>query len=196
MWEERDALRRHTAGTVMCWVALDRGVRLADALGEHARPGEWATVRDEIRATVLRDAWSPQRDAFAGTLGGDTLDAAVLLLPLTGFIEADDPRMRATVAALEEALLVDGLLRRSERIEEDAAFLPVCFWLAACHAMAGDVATARERFERAAATANDVGLLAEMADPATGALLGGLPQSLTHVGLVTAARRIGDAEAG
>jgi GH15 family glucan-1,4-alpha-glucosidase len=103
--------------------------------------------------------------------------------------------MRATIAALEESLLVDGLLRRSERIAEDAAFLPVCFWLAAAHAMAGDVPTARARFDRAAATANDVGLLAEMADPVSGALLGGLPQALTHVGLVTAARRIADAQA-
>jgi GH15 family glucan-1,4-alpha-glucosidase len=196
MWEERDVLRHHTMGKAMCWVALDRAVRMADALGEHARPAAWAAARDEIRETVLRDAWSSQRNAFTGALNGGELDAAVLLLPLTGFVDADDPRMRATVAALEESLLVDGLLRRSERLREDAAFLPVSFWLAACHAMAGDVATARERFERAAGTANDVGLLAEMVDPATGALLGGLPQSLTHVGLVTAARRIADAESG
>jgi GH15 family glucan-1,4-alpha-glucosidase len=196
MWEERDVLRHHTMGKAMCWVALDRAVRMADALGEHARPDVWAAQRDAVRETVLRDGWSDARQAFTGALGDEALDAAVLLLPLTGFLDADDPRMRSTVAALEEALLVDGLLRRSERLDEDAAFLPVCFWLAACHAMAGDVATARERFERAAGTANDVGLLAEMVDPATGALLGGLPQSLTHVGLVTAARRIGDAESG
>ena len=113
MWEERDGLRHHTVSKALCWVALDRGVQLAGKLGPDARPQAWAAARDEVRAVVLRDAWSEKRQAFAGDLGGDELDAAVLLLPLAGFIAADDPRMRATVAALEASLLDQGLLRAS-----------------------------------------------------------------------------------
>jgi GH15 family glucan-1,4-alpha-glucosidase len=194
VWEERDERRHHTISKVMCWAALDRGVRLAGALGEHADAPRWARARDAVRETVLREAWSERRGALAGTLGGDELDAAVLLLPLVGFLGADDERMRRTVAALEDALLDHGLLRRLERLPDEGAFLPATFWLASCHALAGDAEAGRRVFERAAGCANDVGLLPEMVDPASGAALGGLPQSLSHVGLVTAARCLADAE--
>jgi GH15 family glucan-1,4-alpha-glucosidase len=104
--------------------------------------------------------------------------------------------MRRTVAAITETLGDRGLLRRDEQRTREGAFLPASFWLAGCQAMAGDVDGARATFERAAGCANDVGLLAEMADPATGEPLGNVPQALAHVGLVTAAQCIGDAEQG
>jgi GH15 family glucan-1,4-alpha-glucosidase len=176
-------------------VALDRAVRLAGALGVDARPDAWARARDAIREAVLAEAWNEDLEAFTGELGGHELDAAVLLLPLFGFVEASHPRMRATVAALEASdLMQGGLLRRIGRLPDQGAFVPACFWLAANHALAGDLDAARERFERAAATANDLGLLAEMFDPDSGALLGGLPQVLSHVALITAARSIQEAE--
>lgn len=190
MWESRDGERHHTLSKAMCWVALDRAVRLTPSLGEYAEPVRWAEVRDEIRATVLGEAWCRQRRAFAGTLGGDKLDAAVLLLPLIGFIEAQDERMRATVAAIEDSLGDRGLLRRVEGAEQEGAFIPASFWLATCHAQAGAPARAREIFERAASCTTDVGLLAEMADPRTGSPLGNVPQALSHVGLITAAAAI------
>jgi GH15 family glucan-1,4-alpha-glucosidase len=194
IWERRDEQRRHTLSAAMCWVALDRGVRLADALGEHAEPERWARVRDEVHGTVLSEAWCEARGAFVGTMGGDDVDASVLLLPLFGLIDAGDERMRRTVAVVDDGLGAGGLHWRSEDDRDEGAFLPVTFWLAACHARAGDVEAARAAFERAAACANDVGLLAEMADPETGEPQGNTPQALAHVGLIFAAEEIAQAE--
>jgi GH15 family glucan-1,4-alpha-glucosidase len=193
VWERRDGDRRHTVSAVMCWVALDRGVQLAGALGPHADAERWARARDEARAAGLDEGWSERRGAFAGTLGGDELDAAVLLLPLVGFLDAADERMARTIDAVDEALGDGGLHRRLEGRDAEGAFLPVTFWLAACRALAGDVEAARAAFERAAGCANDVGLLAEMADPRTGEPLGNVPQALSHVGLITAARCLAEA---
>jgi GH15 family glucan-1,4-alpha-glucosidase len=193
IWERRDEERRHTLSAAMCWVALDRGVRLADALGEHAEPARWARERDEVLEAVLSEAWCAERGTFAGTMGGDAIDASVLLLPLVGLLDADDERMRSTIAVVDEVLGAGGLHRRTEERRGEGAFLPVTFWLAACHARGGDVAAARAAFERAAACANDVGLLAEMADPDTGEPQGNVPQALSHVGLIFAANEIAQA---
>jgi GH15 family glucan-1,4-alpha-glucosidase len=194
VWEVRDRDRVHTTSAAMCWVALDRGLRLADALGDRADQAGWARARDEVRATVLDRAWNAQRGAFAGTLDGDELDTSVLLLPLVGFVDAADPRMQSTIAAIEEHLGDHGLLRRLEGRGEEGAFLPSTFWLSACHALAGATDRAREALERAAACANDLGLLAEMADPVTRRPMGNMPQALSHVGLITAARCLAEAE--
>jgi GH15 family glucan-1,4-alpha-glucosidase len=193
VWERRDGERRHTVSAAMCWVALDRGVRLADALGPHAEPERWARARDEVRAAVLEQGWNERRGAFTDTLGGDRLDAGVLLLPLVGFIEAGDERMRRTIAAIDAGLSDGGLHRRLEGRDDEGPFLPATFWLSACLALAGDLDGARAAFERAAGCANDVGLLAEMADPRTGAPWGNVPQALSHVGLITAARCLAEA---
>jgi GH15 family glucan-1,4-alpha-glucosidase len=193
VWERRDGERRHTVSAAMCWVALDRGVRLADALGPHAEPERWARARDEVRAAVLEQGWNERRGAFTDTLGGDRLDAGVLLLPLVGFIEAGDERMRRTIAAIDAGLSDGGLHRRLEGRDDEGPFLPATFWLSACLALAGDLNGARAAFERAAGCANDVGLLAEMADPRTGAPWGNVPQALSHVGLITAARCLAEA---
>jgi GH15 family glucan-1,4-alpha-glucosidase len=195
LWERRDGDRRHTVSAAMCWVALDRGVQLAGALGEHADADRWARARDEVRDAVLTEAWCETRGAYAGTLGGDELDAAVLLLPLVGFLDATDERMRQTIAAVDRDLGCAGLHHRVEDRRDEGAFLPVTFWLAACLARAGEVDGARAAFERATACANDVGLLAEMADPATSEPRGNVPQSLSHVGLIYAAQEIARAEA-
>jgi GH15 family glucan-1,4-alpha-glucosidase len=194
MWETRGPSRHHTMSKVMCWVALDRAARLGRRLGAHAAPQRWRRAAERVHATVLREAWSERRGAFAGVCGGDRLDAALLLLPAFGFVAADDSRMARTAAAIEAALGGGGLLRRHEDLDEQGAFLPATFWLAAWRAQSGDADGARTAFERAAGCANDLGLLAEMADPASGAALGNMPQALSHVGLVDAASRIGDAE--
>ncbi|HWT94526.1 MAG TPA: glycoside hydrolase family 15 protein [Solirubrobacteraceae bacterium] len=194
MWERRDHDLRHTMAAALCWVALDRGVKLADALGEKADPDAWARVRDEVYETVMRDGWSEERGAFVSVLGGDLLDASLLLLPLYGVIAADDPRMVATCDAIERELAIDGLLRRSEERPFEPAFLPATFWLAAARAQAGDPAAARKALERGAACANDLGLLSEMYDPVAGEQLGNTPQALSHVAMVAAARSIQDAE--
>jgi GH15 family glucan-1,4-alpha-glucosidase len=169
-------------------------VRLAPDLGEHADPERWARARDEVREGVLAEAWDPHLGAYVGTFGGGELDASVLLLPLVGFLDAGDERMASTIRAIEEGLGDDGLLRRLETRTREGAFLPATFWLSACHAMAGETARARAALERGLRCANDLGLLAEMADPATSEPVGNVPQALSHVGLITAARCVAQAE--
>jgi GH15 family glucan-1,4-alpha-glucosidase len=194
IWEARDRERHHTTSKVMCWAALDRGVRLAGRLGHDARPQPWATARDEIRRHVLEHAWSDALGGFAGVIGEDGADVGTLLMAKIGFLDAADERMSATYDAIERELGVDGLVRRHSEAGEEGAFLPACFWLAGCRAMAGDADRARATLERALACGNDLGLLSEMSDPVSGAALGNTPQALSHVALIVAADAIGDAE--
>src|SRR4051812_25883640 len=164
MWEARDAERHYTSSKVMCWLALDRAVALAPRLGPRADPEGWAKTRDEIRATVLEQAWHDGAGAYTGAFGSDRLDASVLLLPLVGFVPVDDSRMAATLERVADRLGAGhGLVLRWEG---DAAGLLLCsFWLVECLAMAGQHERARRLFDAAAGRANDLGLLAEEADP-------------------------------
>ena len=197
LWELRDRDRHHTFSKVMCWVALDRAVRLAGggALGPDAagRVADWTRERDAIRAAVLREAWDPARRTLRGTLdGGDPwLDTAVLLLPAFGFLPADDPRMAGTVRRIREELGDGGLLRRSSAGDDSGtAFLICSGWLADCHARAGELDRAEEVLDEMAACATDLGLLAERAQFGTRAPAGNFPQALSHVGLVNASSTI------
>ncbi|PPK98156.1 GH15 family glucan-1,4-alpha-glucosidase [Kineococcus xinjiangensis] len=191
MWESRGQPRHYTTSKVLCWVALDRAIALADRLGPHARPQEWARTRDEIRAEVLARAWSERAGAYAGALGSDSLDASILLLPLLGFLPADDPRMLATIEAVRRELSDGTLVRRWDG--DTAGFLICSFWLVECLALAGRVEEASRWFDRLAERANDLGLLSEEVDAATGELLGNFPQAFSHVGLINAAWRLTEA---
>ncbi len=188
MWEARDAERHYTSSKVMCWTALDRAVQLAPLLGDHADPVRWAAARDEVRAAVLTQAWSDTAGAYCGAFGSDDLDASVLLLPLVGFLPATDQRMWATIRAVERELAAGDLIRRWKG--DPSGFLLCTYWLVECLAMAGHVERATVWFDRATSHGNDVGLLAEQADPSTGELLGNFPQAFSHVGLVNAAWRL------
>jgi len=186
----------------MCWVALDRAIDLATPIGASAEQVErWREGRDAIRATILERGWSERAGAFAQTLDGDALDASTLLLPIVGFLPGDDSRVRATIDAIAERLTDRrGLVYRYRSDDglagEEGSFVLCTFWLAQALAMAGDVARAREVFERAAGFANDLGLLSEEVQGDTGELLGNFPQAFSHVGLVNAAWAIARAEAG
>jgi len=195
IWEGRAGEHDYTLSKVMCWVALDRGVRLAPVLDEGADRDRWAEVRDEIRDAVRQRAWSERRGAYAGALDSDRLDVAVLLLPIVGFLPMDDERMRATVDVVRRELSADGVLLRRWEGAEDGAFLPASFWLAECLARGGEPDEARAVFDSACAHANDLGLLSEEVDPRSGELLGNFPQALSHVALVTAAEATGAATA-
>ena len=197
LWELRDRDRHHTFSKVMCWVALDRAVRLArgGALGPEApaRVAAWARERERVHEAVLRDAWDPERRTLRGTLdGGDPwLDTAVLLLPAFGFLPADDPRMLGTVRRIREELGDGGLLRRSSAADDrDTAFLICSGWLADCHARAGELDRAEAVLDELTGCANDLGLLAERAQFGTRAPAGNFPQALSHVGLVNASSTI------
>ncbi|CAN5215579.1 glycoside hydrolase family 15 protein [soil metagenome] len=188
MWEARDAQRHYTSSKVLCWVALDRAIQLAPRLGSGADPDGWRRSRQRVRDAVLAKAWSNQAGAYTGAFGSDELDASVLLLPLVGFLLADDPRMRATIEAVERELGDIGLVRRWP--QDPMGFLICTYWLSECLALAGETARAEAWFERATACANDLGLLAEEADPERIELLGNFPQAFSHVGLINAAWRL------
>jgi GH15 family glucan-1,4-alpha-glucosidase len=206
IWEVRGEPRHFLYSKVMCWVAVDRAIALADLLGAQHRVAEWAATRDEIHRTVVRDGWSDRAASFTQYVGSDDLDAANLMMAIVGFLPADDPRMLATIDAISDRLTdARGLVYRY-RAEggvdgvagAEGTFLLCTFWLAHALALAGQIDRARAVFERAAAFVNDVGLLAEQVDSRTGELLGNFPQAFSHIGLVNAAWAISEAsrEAG
>jgi GH15 family glucan-1,4-alpha-glucosidase len=202
IWEIRGAPRHFLHSKLMCWVALDRAARLAGTIGgDGDRLSRWQEGREAIRGAILEQGWSERAGAFTQTFGEDALDASTLLLPIVGFLPPDDPRVRATVNAVAERLTDRlGLVYRYRAPDglagEEGSFLLCTFWLAHALALDGEVARAREVFGRAAAFANDLGLLAEEVDGATGELLGNFPQAFSHIGLVNAAWAIAQAEAG
>jgi GH15 family glucan-1,4-alpha-glucosidase len=201
IWEVRGDAQHFLYSKVMCWVALDRAIALADVLGASDRVAGWTAIRDEIHRTVLRDGWSDNAKAFTQYVGSEELDASNLMMAIVGFLPADDPRMLATIDATEARLTDDrGLVYRyhtSGGVDglagDEGTFLLCTFWLAQALALAGQVDRATMVFERAVAFANDVGLLAEEVDPETGALLGNFPQAFSHIGLVNAAWAISEA---
>jgi GH15 family glucan-1,4-alpha-glucosidase len=202
IWEVRGEPRHFLYSKVMCWVALDRAIRLADRLHATGKVGAWKAAQDEVWQTVVRDGWNDKVGAFTQYFGGDELDASNLMMPIVGFLRADDPRMLATIDAIARDLTDGRGLVYRYRTEggvdglagEEGAFLLCTFWLAQALAMAGQVDRAREVFERAVGYANDLGLLAEEIDPQTGELLGNFPQAFSHIGLVNAAWAIAEAE--
>ncbi|MEV6690396.1 glycoside hydrolase family 15 protein [Micromonospora sp. NPDC051196] len=189
IWEPRDRERHYLSSKVLCWVAMDKAVRLAPRLGERADVLRWSAIRDEIRATVLREGFHEGRGAYTGAFGSPELDAAALYLPVVGFLPADDPRMRATIAAVQRELGdAGGLIRRWE--DDSGGFLLCSFWLVECLVLAGEREQAARLFEQVTGHANDLGLLSEQIDLASGAQLGNTPQALSHIGLVNAAWRL------
>jgi GH15 family glucan-1,4-alpha-glucosidase len=201
IWEVRGGPQEFLYSKLMCWVALERAIALADRLDAADRVMGWSKTRDEIRDAILQRGWSEKAQAFAQALGSDELDASVLMMPIMGFIDADDPRMLSTMDAIEKRLTDEhGLVyryRSHDGLEgEEGTFLLCTFWLAETQALAGHVARARATFERAIAFVNDVGLLAEEVDPESKELLGNFPQAFSHIGLLNAAWAIAQAEKG
>jgi GH15 family glucan-1,4-alpha-glucosidase len=199
IWEVRGEPRDYVYSKLMCWVALDRGVALADHLGASGRVGAWEQTKGQVREAILTRGWNDRAGAFTQSFGSDELDASSLMLPLVGFLPADEPRVLATINATEERLTDErGLVYRYRSHDgldgEEGTFLLCTFWLAQALARAGQTDRARTVFERAAAFVNDVGLLAEEADPSSGELLGNFPQAFSHIGLVNAAWAISEAE--
>jgi GH15 family glucan-1,4-alpha-glucosidase len=204
MWEMRGDTRHHLSSKVLCWTALDRAVKLAPHLGEHAKADEWAAERDRIRDAVLERGWSEARGAYAQSFDAHELDAAQLLMPILGFLPATDERMRATIDAIADDLTEDGLVLRYRNAEglnadgltgEEGTFVICSFWLVSALAKADEVERAERLFDQLAGYANDLGLLAEEIDTATGEQLGNFPQAFSHIGLITAAWEIDQARA-
>jgi GH15 family glucan-1,4-alpha-glucosidase len=199
IWEVRGPGRHFTHSKVLAWVAFDRAVKGCERFGLAGPVDRWRALRDEIHAEVCDRAFDRTRGTFTQSYGSTELDAAVLLIPLVGFLPADDPRMQGTVAAIESELVEDGFVRRYSRAAAgrvdgvegvEGAFLPCSFWLADNLAMMGRRDEASELFERLLDLRNDVGLLSEEVDPANRRLTGNFPQAFTHVSLVNTANNL------
>ena len=199
MWEMRGEPRHHLSSKVLCWTALDRAVKLAPQLDHYAKVEEWGAARDEIRAAILDRGWSDGKQAYAQSFDSDELDAAQLLMPILGFLPADDERMRSTIEAIARELTEDGLVLRYRNDEglnadgltgEEGTFVICSFWLVSCLAKAGELQRAEQLFDRLAGHANDLGLLAEEIDTANDEQLGNFPQAFSHIGMITAAYEI------
>ena len=194
IWEWRGERRHFVHSKALAWSAIDRGIRIAADTGREA-PERWPAARRALREAIESRGFDGRRGTFVQAFDGSGLDAALLRLPAVGFLDWDDERMLATTDAIREGLDFDGLLRRyddDDGMAPEGAFLPCSFWLATCLAHQGRGREAREVFERTAATANDLGLLAEEYDPTEGRMLGNFPQALTHLSHIEAALALAD----
>jgi GH15 family glucan-1,4-alpha-glucosidase len=199
IWEVRGPRRHFVHSKVMAWVAVDRWIRMVERAGRDEDLAPWVALRDLIHSDVCTKGIDPDRGCFVQSYGSTALDASLLMLALVGFLPPDDERIRATVAAVEQDLLVDGFVYRY-RVEEAAdvdglppgegAFLLTNFWLADNLELIGRHEDAVELFERLLALRNDVGLLAEEWDPVDARMLGNVPQAFSHVGLINTARNL------
>jgi len=197
IWEVRGGRRHFVFSKVMAWVAFDRAVRSIEEFGEKGPVERWRKVRAEIHDEVCRHGYSQEQQSFVQYFGGKELDASALLMPLVGFLSADDPRIKNTVAAIEKDLLHDGLVARYNTASSvdgltggEGVFLPCSFWLVDNYFLQGRHEEARKLFEHLLSLRNDVGLLSEEYDPKERRMLGNFPQAFSHLALVNAAHNL------
>jgi len=194
IWEVRGGQRQFVYSKVMCWVALDRGIRLADKRGFPADRAKWMDVRDRIYRDVMRRGWHQESQSFVQEYGGDALDASALVMPLVFFVSPTDPRMQSTIERIQSRLAADALVFRylpgkaaSDGLPGHEGTFTLCsFWLVEALTRAGRLEEARLNFENMLSYANHLGLYAEELS-ATGEQLGNFPQAFAHTGLISAA---------
>ncbi len=201
LWEWPGPPQHFVHSKVLCWSALDRGVRLAEECMRRAPTRRWTRVRNELREEIESRGFDAERNTFTQCYDRPDLDSALLLLPTIEFVAWDDPRMLGTVQAIREDLHAgEGLLYRYRREDglagQEGAFLCCSFWLVECLARGDQVVEARRVFDQALARANDLGLFAEEVDPDSGELLGNFPQGLTHLAHIDAAVALAEVESG
>ena len=197
IWEVRGPKRHFTHSKVMAWVAFDRAIKSAERFHLKAPLEEWKALRQQVHDRVCRDGFDPKLNAFTQSFGSPFMDASLLIIPLVGFLPADDPRVRGTADLVEKELMRDGFLLRYDTEKNpdglppgEGAFLPCTFWLADNYALRGETEKATALFDRLAGLCNDVGLLSEEYDPKVKRLVGNFPQAFSHIGLVTTAMNL------
>ena len=198
LWEIRGQPRPFVHSKVMAWAGVDRGVRAVERFGLPGPVDRWRALREQIRTEILQEGFDARRGTFTQFYGSRGVDAALLLIPRTGFLPWDDPRVVGTVSTIERELGRDGFILRYrpefEQVdgiaEPEATFVACSFWLADALYGAGRVHDARELFERVLSVRNDVGLFAEEYDPDARRQLGNVPQAFSHVALVNTARHL------
>jgi GH15 family glucan-1,4-alpha-glucosidase len=197
IWEARAERQQFVFSKVMCWVALDRAIKAATELNLPGDVELWKRVREEIRQTVLSRGYDADRGAFVQAFGSKALDSSLLLLPLVGFLPADDPRIKSTLATIERELTTpEGLVYRYRGVDdglggEEGTFLICSFWMVDNLVFAGQREKAVALFEKLRTYANDLDLYSEEVDPRTMQMLGNFPQAFTHIGMINAAVQLG-----
>jgi GH15 family glucan-1,4-alpha-glucosidase len=194
IWETRGGRRHFTYSKMMVWLAFDRAIKAAGLLHANAPVERWQKVRTKIHEEVCREAYNEKLGSFVQSYGSDQLDASLLLMPLTGFLPPEDPRVRGTLKAIEQTLMPGGLVLRYNTAKTsdglppgEGVFLACSFWMVGALRVQGRVADAKKLFEHVVSLANDVGLLAEEYDIGARRLVGNFPQALSHIALVNAA---------
>jgi GH15 family glucan-1,4-alpha-glucosidase len=209
IWEVRGPRRQFTHSKVMAWVAFDRAVRIAETVGVTSASADavqrWRDLRDKVHAEACEKGWNDDVGSFTQYYGSSNLDASLLMMGPVGFLPMDDPRLVATVEAIQQHLTTDGFVSRYQTDDSDGAasstsvdglkgkegsFLLTTFWLADNLALMGRRDEAREIFERLLSLRNDVGLLSEEYDPDGQRLLGNFPQAFSHIGLIHTAANL------
>ena len=201
IWEMRAAPRHFVHSKALCWVALDRALKLADLAGINRDLSAWHRARQEIYSSLLEDGFNSEVGAFVQYYGASALDASLLRLPKLGVIPATDPRMRSTIEQIKRRLVRNGLVYRYRDTDDglpgdEGAFAMCTFWLSDNEALLGHVHEAEDLFRHVLSFANDVGLLAEEIQPGSGAQLGNFPQAFTHIALINSAMRLAAALQG
>ncbi len=198
IWEVRGGPRHFLYSKLLCWVALDRAIRLADRAGLSGDVDGWRREGEAIRHAILTEGYDAELGAFTQTLGAPVLDASALAIPLVGFLPPTDPRVRSTVEQIQAQLTSHGLVFRylaDDGLPGGEATFALCsFWLVDNLALSGRLDEARALFERVVGYANDLGLLAEEIAPVDRALLGNYPQGFTHLAVIRSALTIAKAE--
>jgi GH15 family glucan-1,4-alpha-glucosidase len=201
IWERRGDGKHYVSSKVMTWVAFDRGIKSAEQFGFKAPLEKWRSLRDAIHRDVCENGFDRELNSFVESYGSNLLDASILMLPSVGFLPPSDPRVRGTLAAIEQYLMRDGFVLRhdprevsGEKQPIEGAFLACSLWLADAYVLAGETAKAQGLFDRVVAVANDLGLLAEEFDPGAGRQTGNFPQALTHIALINTAHNLSDAK--
>ena len=191
LWEFRNFPRHYTFSKLMCWVALDRGCKIARLLNKEKTLRVWSKEKQRMRADILERAWNPDIQAFTQAYGSEHLDASTLLMPLLGIIDAKDPRMLSTILLSEEKLMVNGLAFRYTNTDDfgdpENSFTICTFWMIDALILIGQKRRARKYFENVLQYANHVGLFSEDVNPKSGELTGNFPQGYTHVAIINTA---------
>jgi GH15 family glucan-1,4-alpha-glucosidase len=196
IWEIRARPQHFTHSKVMAWVGMDRAVKAVERYRLDGPADRWRHLREKIHQQVCSHGYDPDRNTFTQSYGSRNLDAALLMIPLVGFLPPEDHRVRGTVKAIQRELLRDGFVMRystetPEAVDglhgREGAFLPCTFWLVDNLCLMGRRAEAADLFRRLLSVCNDVGLLSEEYDPSAGRLLGNFPQAFSHVGLINSA---------
>jgi alpha,alpha-trehalase len=202
IWEVRGEPQHFTSSKLMCWVACDRGARLAELHGDRNLAVSWQRVADEIKSDICLNGVD-SRGVFVQHYGSKALDASVLLIPLVRFLPPDDPRVRATVLAIQEELTEDGMVLRYRTEEtddglrgEEGTFTICSFWLVSALAEIGELTKARQLCEKMLSYASPLQLYAEEIDPRSGRHLGNFPQAFSHLALINAVMHVINAESG